>query len=102
MNKKYSVVYGVIALATFCVVVILGTNICLGFSKTYAEDATCQYLRNKEKISSDYICTLGQEYNENDSALIRVTFNQPNNYLDQKNYTINEVSKETKLENPQT
>lgn len=102
MNKKYSVAYGVIALATFCVVVILGTNICLGFSKTYAEDSTCQYLRTKKNLSIDYICTLGLEYTENGSNFIKVTFNQPNNYLDQQAYLINESSKEITVSDQST
>lgn len=101
MNKKYSVAYGIIALTTFCVVVILGANICLGFSKTYAEDSTCQYLRVKKNLSINYICTLGQEYTENGINFIKVTFNQPNNYFDQKNYIINEISKEIKAEKTQ-
>jgi hypothetical protein len=101
MNRKYSVAYGVIALATFCMVAILGTNVCLGFSKTYAEDPTCQYLRTQKSLSIDYICTLGLEYTENGSSFIQATFNRPNNYFDQKNYVINEISKEiTATNNP--
>jgi len=102
MNRKYSVAYEVIALATFCVVAILGTNVCLGFSKTYTEDANCQLIRQRYNLSADYVCTLSQEYSENGSSFIQVTFNQPNNYFNQKNYTINEISKEIKIINSTT
>lgn len=100
MKNKNNIIYGVIALAVFLVVAGFGTQVCLGFSKTYTEDATCQYLRDKEKISSDYICTLGQEYTEKGKTFMNVSFNQPSNYFNQKNYVIDVLSKGISVSNP--
>ena len=101
MKNKNNIFYGVVALAVFLIVVTLGAQVCLGFNKTYAEDPTCQYLRSKQNVAADYTCALGQEYTENGRTLVRVTFNLASSYFDQKSYTFNEVTKETKIERPQ-
>jgi hypothetical protein len=93
MKNKYSIIYGVIALTVF-LVVVLGTQVCLGFSKTYAEDSLCVNLRKSENITSEYTCTIGQSYTENGSDFIHVTFSRSYSYFDQKVYLVNEQSKE--------
>jgi len=94
MKNKNNIIYGSIALTVFLVVIAMGTQVCLGFSKTYTEDATCQYLRTEQNISMAYTCTLGQEYDESGIAVVHVRFNLASSYFDQKSFTFNEITKE--------